>query len=129
MKTALSSGLTQLCAPAGAAVAPDVLEELGLEAGDVLVGEHLGDVRAVAALLGHHGAAVGRVLPQLAAGLRGGEELLRHVEGDLVRRRGLGQVGALVLGLAVGGGADDALDVRPVAADADHDGAALGVVE
>ena len=95
----------------------------------LVVAHQLGHVRAVAPLLGHHHAPVRRVLAQLTARLRGGEELLRQLQRDAVRGGRFRQVGALVLRLAVFGHAHLALDIRPVAADTHVDVAALGVLE
>ena len=100
----------------------------GFGGGAFVVTHELGDVWAEAPFLCDDHTPIGGVLPQFASGLRGGEEFLGHLECDFVRGCGFGQVGALVFGLAVLL-ADDALDVGAVAADADDDGSAFGVVE
>ena len=94
-----------------------------------VVTHELCHVRTVTALLGHNHATVGRVFAQLTAGLRGGKELLRHLKGDLIRRDGFGQVGALVLRLAVCGGTHHTLNVGAVAANTHDHVAALAVLE
>ena len=65
------------------------------------IGHHFGDVRAVASFFGHHHAPVRRVHAQLPPALRRGEQLLRHLQRQLVGGHAVRQVGPLVLWFAV----------------------------
>ena len=102
---------------------------LGLTLGllPLILADDLGDIGAEAAFLGHDHAAVFWVLTQLAAALRGGEELFRQLLVQAIRGDGFGQVSALILDAAVVISANGALDIRAVAAYADENVAALGV--
>ena len=110
----------------GALIGDDLL---GLTLGllPLIVADDFGDIRAEAALLGHDHAAVFRVLAQLAAALRSGEELFRQLLVQAVWGDGFGQVSALILDAAVVVSANGALDIRAVAAYAHEDIATFGV--
>ena len=93
----------------------------------LIIADHLGDIRAEAALLSHNHAPICRVFTQFAAALWGGKEFFRQLLVQAVRSDGFREVGALVLDAAVVIGADGALDIRAIAAHTDEDIAALGI--
>ena len=93
------------------------------------IGHHFGDVRAVASFFGHHHAPVRRVHAQLPPTLRRGEQLLRHLQRQLVGGHAVRQVGPLVLWFAVLIDAHHTLQVRAVPPHAHHDASPFGIVE
>ena len=105
----------------------DDLQGLRLGLFPLIIAHDLGDIGAKAAFLSHHHAAVFRVFAQLAPALRGSKELFRQLFIQPIRGHRLREVGALVFHAAVLVGADRALDIGPVAADAHEDLAALRI--
>src|SRR5690606_22516307 len=88
------------------------------------LGELLGDVGTVAPVLDDGLVSGLGVHAERTAVLRGREELLGHLERELVRAHAFGQIGTLgYLGAVLPG--DHALEIRTVAADPDVDRAPL----